>query len=150
MTTIIRTNKIKVGTDSNNCYDWIDNFTIKYASANVWADIPIPYGEMKHQAIRSPHVQGTLHCRNFDTMSVALYETIVNSNDEYLLEEVSNIGTIPHVAEYFVCELVSTDNTIKTATINNFAIETFGPEEVAFGKDTIWRIDFHGDSVVYT
>lgn len=149
MTTILRINKIKIGKDSSNFYSWIDNFTLNYKPINIRVGIPIPYGAMTHQKILSPNIDGTIHCRDFNKMLTAVYNTAIDEDNNTALKNINVNYTIPYTVGYLQCEMVGADNTIKTATFTDFIIGTLYPNSIEFNGDTRWVIEFESDTVIY-
>jgi hypothetical protein len=150
MTTIIRVNKINIGTSINSNYDWIDNFLLKYEPKDIVIHIDIPYGKMKDQKILSPHVEGSITCRDFDKMLIALYSTAIDSSNHKALEDIDADYTLPYEVDYLVCEIVGSDNSTKRIRFNGFTVKYFYPDNIQFNGDTYWVINFHADGITYS
>jgi hypothetical protein len=151
---LTRVKSITLGTDNdtNNCFVWTGIRTVKFIDIDPWVDIDIPYGKKKHQEVKSPHVEGQIHCYDFNAMKTALYETVIDGYNHYAIDatNVNTTGMMKWKVAY--CAMTFTDHTgtIITAVFGDFRIRTVSLEGIETGKECELVIRFSADEVTYS
>lgn len=140
----IRTDSAEIGVSDEDPFIW----AIKSASWNdrsPWVHLDKAGGDMEHQHLLSPQIEGQIECQDLDAMNTALFATEIDT------------ATSPHYAvytdgtkyrcDYFCINMVThTGATIKWV-FTNFRVETINVGSIAEGKEAVVIVKFSADAV---
>lgn len=100
---------------------------------------------MKHQHIRSPHVNGEIHCYDALSMNTALYDTVIDSSGHKAI--VTSPASRKYPVGYLVINGTDQNGNDIELTVTDFRVETVNVTGIEVGKEAMFIIKFSADLI---
>jgi hypothetical protein len=145
---ILRPDKVLVGIDEYNNYEWTGIRSISYKETSPWIHIDIPYGTMVHQHIKSVEYNIKITCKDFNSLYNAVFETPID-NEEHTAIDTSQYYS-KNIINYFEIIVVGENKRKYKIRFEDVKIKSVYPSNVELGLETEWVVELTAKKIKYS
>jgi hypothetical protein len=144
---IIRPDKILIGIDEYNNYEWIGIRSVSYKETSPWIHIDIPYGTMLHQHIKSVEYDIMIRCKDFNSLYNAVFETPIDDEGHTAIDTSQYYNK--NVIGYLAVIVVGNGKRKYKIKFEDVKVKAIYPSNVELGLETEWVVELTAKKIKY-
>jgi hypothetical protein len=144
---ILRPEKILIGVNEYNNYEWTGIKSVNYKETSPWVHIDIPYGTMLHQQVRSTEYNITIKCKDFNSLYNAVFETLIDDEGHTAIDTTQYYNK--NVIGYFTIVVVGNDKKKYKIKFEDVKVKSIYPSNVELGLETEWVVELTAKKIKY-